>query len=147
VASNVEKKRAGSRTRARRLAMQAVYQWILNDASVSDIETQYLEDPESQSANHEYFSELMRGAIQQHDALSGLIGPHLDRPLAEVDPIERAVLLVATYELQQVASVPYRAVINEAVELAKIYGAEQGHKFINGVLDKLARELRPAEIS
>ena len=145
MAKTAEKPRTGSRTRARRLAMQAIYQWLLNDASISDIESQFLDDPESESANREYLSELVRGVMQHHLTLSELIAPCLSRTLDEVDPVERAVLLIATYEFSYVPSVPYKAVINEAVELTKTYGAEQAHKFINGVLDKLAKELRPKE--
>lgn len=145
MASTSEKPRTGSRTRARRLAMQAIYQWLLNNAPASDIESQFLHDPESRSANREYLSELLRGVIQHHDDLSGQLSVYLDRPVEEVDPVERAVLLIATYELRHVLSVPYRVVINEAIELTKTYGAEQGHRFVNGVLDKLARELRPDE--
>ena len=145
MARSTEQTRSGSRTRARRLAMQAVYQWLLNDSDAGDIEQQFLEDPESASANREYLIELIRGVIGAHELLVELITPHIDRSLNEVDPVERAVLLVAAYELKQVLSVPYRAVINEAVELSKTYGAEQGHKFINGVLDKLAHNLRPHE--
>ena len=139
------KKTAGSRTRARRLAMQAVYQWLLNEASIADIEKQFLQDPESQSANQEYLSELMQGVLQHHADLSAQLSPCLDRPLAEVDPVERAVLLIAAYEFSHVPSVPYKAVINEAIELTRRYGAEQAHKFVNGVLDKLAKETRSTE--
>ena len=102
-----ENKRTGSRTRARRLAMQAIYQWLLNDASVADIESQFLADPESQSADQEFLSELIVGVMQQHALLEKLISPHVDRPLEQVDPVERAVLLIAAYELKYVLSVFY----------------------------------------
>ena len=141
-----KKKKLSSRTRARRLAMQAIYQWLMSgDTPVGDIESQFIEDQEMQSANQEYFSELIHGVVKNHDELSTLLAPHVSRPLQQVDPIERAVLLIAAYELKHVLSVPYRAVINEAIELTKVYGAEAAHKFINGVLDKLAGELRSAE--
>lgn len=139
------KKKPGSRTRARRLAMQAIYQWLMNDADIVEVEKQYLNDPEGKSSNQAFLSELIRGVEQHQDELAEALLPHLSRPLDEVDPIERAILLLAAYELKFVLSVPYRAVINEAIELAKTYGAEQGHKFINGVLDKLAVDLRPVE--
>ena len=142
-----DRKTAGSRTRARRLAMQAIYQWLLNDASAADIEKQFREDPESQSANQEYLSELMRGVMKHYADLAEKLSPHLDRPLAEVDPVERAVLLIAVYEFDYVPSVPGKAIINEAIELTKTYGAEQAHKFVNGVLDKLARESRSTEMA
>jgi len=141
-----KKKKLSSRTRSRRLAMQALYQWLLSgDASVNDIETQFSEDQEMQSANQEYFSELLNGVVDNQAELSGLLSSHVSRPLEEIDPVERAVLFIAAYEFKYVLSVPYRAVINEAIELSKVYGAEAAHKFINGVLDKLADELRSAE--
>jgi N utilization substance protein B len=139
------KTKPGSRTRARRLAMQAIYQWVMSAHDPLELEKQFLEDPESNHANKEYLSELVRGVIENYASLASVLKPHLNRPLDEVDPVERSVLLIAAYEFRYVLSVPYRAVINEAVELAKIYGAEQGHRFINGVLDKLSIELRPAE--
>ena len=143
-----KKKKLSSRTRSRRLAMQALYQWLLSgDVSVNDIETQFVEDQEMQSANQDYFSELFNGVIDNHGELAGLLSSHVSRPLEEIDPVERAVLFIAAYELKYVLSVPYRAVINEAIELTKVYGAEAAHKFINGVLDKMADELRSVEKS
>lgn len=142
----VKKKKLASRTRSRRLAMQAVYQWLINsDASVDDMRAQFADDQEMQSANEEYFTELLTGVIGRSDELSGLLAPYVSRPIEEIDPVERAVLLIAAYELKYVLSVPYRAVINEAVEVTKRYGAEAAHKFVNGVLDKLAKAIRPGE--
>jgi len=141
-----KKKKLSSRTRSRRLAMQAIYQWLISgEPSISDIEKQFAEDQEMQSANQEYFSELLNGVVNNQNELSDLLAPHVSRPLKEIDPVERSVLLIATYELKHVLSVPYRAVINEAIELTKIYGAESAYKFVNGVLDKLAGDLRPTE--
>lgn len=126
--------------------MQAVYQWLINsDASVDDMRAQFADDQEMQSANEEYFTELLTGVIGRSDELSGLLAPYVSRPIEEIDPVERAVLLIAAYELKYVLSVPYRAVINEAVEVTKRYGAEAAHKFVNGVLDKLAKAIRPGE--
>ncbi|TNF92072.1 MAG: transcription antitermination factor NusB [Gammaproteobacteria bacterium] len=125
--------------------MQAIYQWLMGGLDVNALEKQFLEDPESQHASRDYLSELIRGVIDNYDNLADALAPHLSRPLKEVDPVESAVLLIAAYEFRYVLSVPYRAVINEAIELAKIYGAEQGHRFINGVLDKLANDLRAIE--
>lgn len=139
------KKKAGTRTRARRLAMQAIYQWLMNNDNIADIESQFLQDQESQSADQNMMSELIRGVESNQSQLVEYLQPNLSRPFAEVDPIEQAILLLAAYEFKFSLSVPYRAVINEAIELAKTYGAEQGHKFINGVLDKLADDLRSIE--
>ena len=126
--------------------MQAVYQWLINeDVPVREIEKQFAEDQEMRSANPEFFSELLNGVVSHNEELSKLLAPHVSRPLPEIDPVERAVLMIGAYELQSVLSIPYRVVINEAVELTKRYGAEASHKFINGVLDKLASEIRAGE--
>jgi N utilization substance protein B len=128
--------------------MQAIYQWSMNkDAPVAEIEKQFAEDQEMQGASFEYFSQLIRGVVEHDEELSGLLNGCVSRPLDEIDPVERAVLLIAAYEFKHVPSVPYRAVINEAVELTKDYGAEAAYKFINGALDKLAGELRAVEKS
>jgi N utilization substance protein B len=143
-----KKKKLSSRTRSRRLAMQAVYQWLINgDVPVKQIEQQFTDDQEMLSANAEFFSELLNGVASHYEQLSNLLAPHVSRPLLEIDPVERAILLIGAYELQSVLSVPYRVVINEAVELTKRYGAEAAHKFVNGVLDKLASEIRTGEIA
>jgi N utilization substance protein B len=126
--------------------MQAVYQWLINeDVPVREIEQQFTEDQEMHSANAEFFSQLLNGVVNEHEQLSKLLAPHVSRPLPEIDPVERAVLMIGAYELQSVHSIPYRVVINEAVELTKRYGAEASHKFVNGVLDKLAGEIRAGE--
>lgn len=126
--------------------MQAIYQWLVNeDTPVKEIEKQFADDQEMQSANAEFFAELLTGVTSHHEQLAQLLAPHVSRPLNEIDPVERAVLLIAAYELKYILTIPYRAVINEAVEVTKRYGAEAAHKFVNGVLDKLAAELRPAE--
>mgnify|MGYP001829141666 CR=1 FL=1 len=126
--------------------MQAIYQWLVNeDTPVKEIEKQFADDQEMQSANAEFFTELLTGVTANHEQLAQLLAPHVSRPLNEIDPVERAVLLIAAYELKYILTIPYRAVINEAVEVTKRYGAEAAHKFVNGVLDKLAAELRPDE--
>ena len=121
--------------------MQAIYQWLMNVSPIDEIKQQYLDDPESQSVDQALMSELIIGATSHYDALSLMLTPCLDRPLDAVDPVERAILLLAGYELQHLPQTPYRVVINESIELAKGYGAEQGYKFVNGVLDRLATRL------
>lgn len=133
------------RARARRLAVQAVYQWQMAGQDVADICVQFRADGEFGKADPDYFEGLVRGVVARRDELDGHIAPLLDRPLDEVDPVERAVLRLGTYELLARPEIPYRVVLNEAVELAKLYGAEQGHRYVNGVLDKLARLLRAQE--
>lgn len=137
---------SAARGKARRLAMQAVYQWQMTAHEASDLIAQYLADEDNRNADAEYFAILLRGVLQNHVALDELLAPTLARPLYEVDPVERAVLRVAAFELQQCLDVPYRVVLNEAVALTKKFGAEQGHAFVNAALDKLARTLRAVEM-
>lgn len=135
-----------ARSKARRLAMQAVYQWQMTAHATVDVLAQFLSDEDNKGVDAEYFEALVRGVLQDQVALDALLAPTLARPLAEVDPVERAVLRVAAFELQHRLDVPYRVVLNEAVALTKKFGAEQGHAFVNAALDKLARELRAVEL-
>ena len=132
---------------ARRVTVQALYQWLINETPPEALMTQFRQQEEGLGrADPEYFSELLLGVVQRAPDLSATLAPHLDRPLAQLDPVEHAVLLVAAYELQYKLDVPWKVVVNEAVNLAKVFGAEEGFKFVNGVLDKLARVTRAAEI-
>ncbi|MBK1691585.1 transcription antitermination factor NusB [Ectothiorhodospira mobilis] len=131
-----------ARRHARRLAMQALYQWQLTGYPAREILTQYADDPEMEKADWEYFRRLLLGVTAESAQLDAAIGPHLDRPMEQVDPVERALLRLAAYELHHCPEVPYKVVIHEAVALAKKYGAEQGHRFVNGVIDKVAAGLR-----
>jgi len=133
-----------ARSRARRLAMQALYQWQFNDDSPAELEKQYTAEA-SNKVDLEYFAELVRECHQQAGALTGAIEKHLDRPLDQLDPVERAILLIGLYELRFRLDVPYRVVINEGVELAKSFGGSEGHKYVNAMLDKAAAQLRSAE--
>jgi N utilization substance protein B len=133
---------------ARRFTVQAVYQWIINENSPDALLKQFREQDDGLGrADPEYFDELLRGIVREAPALTQAIVPHLDRPLNQLDPVEYAVLLMAAYELTMRPEVPWRVIVNEAVNLAKIFGAEDGYKFVNGVLDKLARAARATEIS
>jgi N utilization substance protein B len=137
----------GSRARsiARKLAMQALYQWQLTKQTATEIKKQYLEGEDAGGVDAEHFSELVSAGIEQHEAITTALAPFLDRPLEQLDPVEAAILLIGVYELQQRQDIPYRVVINEAVELCKRFGATDAHKYINAVLDRAARELRSAE--
>ena len=135
------------RTRARRYAVQALYQWDLSGNNISDIEKQFREDEDFTKVDDEYFNELLHKVPAQLDKLEQAFSSYLDRPMKELDPVERAVLRMATYELMVRIDVPYKVVINESVNLTKKFGAEQAHKYINGVLDKVARDLRANERS
>ncbi|MDB5985971.1 MAG: nusB [Nevskia sp.] len=133
---------------ARRLTMQALYQWLVNETAPEILLKQFREQPEGLGrADPEYFSELLRGTVENADALIELVRPHLDRPLEQLDPVEYAVLLLGAYELQFRPEVPWKVVVNESVSLAKTFGAEDGFKFVNGVLDKIARSARATEIA
>jgi N utilization substance protein B len=135
------------RHRARELAMQGIYQWRITAGDDAKIEKQIQAEKNIGRYDKELFSKLLRGALGQHTDIEALITPHLDRPLAELSPVEFAVLLLGAFELSQNIEVPYKVVINEAVELAKTFGGTDGHKFVNGVLDKLAPQLRALEFS
>jgi len=134
------------RSWARRYAMQALYQWQMAGQDLGIISAQFLADQDMGKADVAYFQELLYQVVQLRDAIDGTLKPFLDRSLEQVDPVERAILRIAGYELTHRPDVPYRVVINEAVEMAKKYGAEQGHRFINGVLDKAAQQLRTQEM-
>ena len=135
------------RTRARQRAVQAIYQWQMTGQGLSDIKRQFMEDQQMDSIDLEYFEELLRKVPANLDVLDSALLPLLDRSLAELDPIERAILRIGAYELHFRPDVPYRVVIYESVALARKYGAESSHKYINGVLDGLARETRSLEIN
>jgi N utilization substance protein B len=134
-----------ARALARRLAVQALYRWQLNPAPWQDLTGEFALDADMARADGEYFRALLQQAIEQHEQLDAALTPFLDRAPATLDPIEHAVLLVASVELQHRPQLPFRVVIDEAVGLARRFGATDGHKFVNGVLDRAARAWRPAE--
>jgi N utilization substance protein B len=135
------------RHRARELALQGVYQWRVSGTEASDIEKSMQGEKNLGHYDKPMFSRLLRGVIAQHDELQVLLSPHLDRPLDELSTVEFSVLLVAAFELSQQPDIPYKVVINEAVELAKTFGGTDGHKYVNGVLDKLAPKVRAVEFA
>jgi N utilization substance protein B len=134
-----------ARSLARRLVLQALYQWQMTAQGSAELLNQFAEDEGYPDVDAEYFVELLRGVTGQAESLDATIGELIDRPVAQLDPIEHAVLLIGVWELQQRLETPYRVVINEGVELAKKFGATDGHKFVNAVLDRAARNLRAAE--
>jgi N utilization substance protein B len=135
-----------SRHLARQAAVQALYQWQLTGQTPADIEQHFISDHELKGVDVEYFHQLVREVPLRLHELDDHLIPHLDRGVGEVDPVERAILRMGAYELEFHLEVPYKVVINEAVELAKTFGAEHGHKYVNAVLDKVAIKLRAAEI-
>ena len=134
------------RTRARRRALQAVYAWQISGATARDIVTQFAHEQAREIADLAYFEDLVHGVEKHCDALDAALAPHLDRGIDDVDPIERAALRIAAYEFSHRQDVPYRVVINEALESVKRFGSEHGHTYVNGVLDRLAAELRGVEV-
>jgi transcription antitermination protein NusB len=135
-----------NRRRSREFALQGLYQWQLSGADPATITRQLSEAKGFDKIDGDYFRILLEGAVTAAPELEKAIAPHLDRDYSRLSPVERGILLLAGYELAHRPDVPYRAVINEAIELAKSYGGTDGHKFVNGVLDKLAARLRAAEM-
>ncbi|NMG02306.1 transcription antitermination factor NusB [Azoarcus taiwanensis] len=135
-----------ARRRAREFALQGIYQWLLSGNSVPVIEEHIEQATGFDKADREFFVGLMRGAVDQIDELQAEFAPFIHREVHELSPVERAILLLATFELKHHIEIPYRVVINEAIELAKSYGGTDGHRFVNGVLDKLAAHLRSIEV-
>ncbi|PCH97369.1 MAG: transcription antitermination factor NusB [Gammaproteobacteria bacterium] len=131
------------RRKARELAVQAIYSWQLSQNSVTDIEVNFISDNSKRRFDIEYFQQLLRGVTSSVAELDLAISPHVDRPLDGIDQVEKAILRVAVYELSDCQDVPYRVVINEAIELAKSFAADDSHKFVNGVLDKAVKLIRP----
>ncbi|MBO3275256.1 transcription antitermination factor NusB [Pseudomonas schmalbachii] len=134
------------RRKARSLAVQALYSWQMAGQPLNEIEAQFRTDNDFSEVDGAYFHEILHGVPRLKSELDQEFTPCLDRPLEEIDPVELAILRLSTYELRNRADVPYKVVINEGIELAKIFGATDGHKFVNGVLDKLAPRLRAAEL-
>jgi N utilization substance protein B len=138
---------AAERRKARHYGMQALYQWYMAGASLAAIEAEFRADYDFSHVDLEYFQALLHGVPAHVDELEARLEPLLDRKLDDLDPIERTLLRMGTFELAERVDVPYKVVINESVSLAKKFGATDSHKYINGVLDKIARQLRKVEIN
>jgi N utilization substance protein B len=134
-----------ARRRSRELATQGLYQWLLSGAPAGEIDAQLRGAQGFDKADQEHLDALLHGVIRENAELSAELAPCLDRPIEQLSPVERAVLLVAAFEFKHHVEIPYRVVINEAVELAKTFGGSDGYKYVNGVLDKLALKLRATE--
>ena len=135
-----------ARTRAREFALQALYQHLVGRNEAADIDAFTRDLSGFHKADSAHYDALLHGSIAQATTADALLAPMLDRPLAEISPIERGVLWIGVYELQHCPDVPWRVVINECIELAKSFGGTDGHKYVNGVLDHLAPQLRPDEV-
>jgi transcription antitermination protein NusB len=134
-----------ARSMARKLVMQALYQWQMTAHEANDLSKQFIESEEFGAADRDYFNELLRGCIKGKEQIDAAIAPFIDRPLEQLDPVETAILMIGMYELRSRIDVPYRVVINEAVDLAKRFGATDAHKYVNAVLDRAAKDIRSAE--
>jgi transcription antitermination protein NusB len=134
------------RRRARELALQGVYQWLVAGGEPDAIDAQLREHEGYEKCDSVHFDALLRGAIERAATLDAALARHVDRKTTELSPVEHGVLLIGAYELQHCLDIPYKVAINEAVELAKGYGGTDGHKYVNGVLDKVAADLRPIEV-
>lgn len=134
-----------ARERARRTALQALYEVCMSQKSVAEILNRYADDPALKRADKDYFRRLVEGICESRQELDVQIAPLLDRPLRELDPVEAAILNIGVFELMYEPDMPSRAVINEAVEVARMFGAADSHKYINSILDKAARHIRKAE--
>jgi len=136
-----------ARSRARRRALQAVYAWQISGNPIDRVIDEFRHEQDMEIADLDYFEDLVRGVEKHREELDAALAPHLDREMDRVDPIERATLRIGAYELRHRIDVPYRVVINEAVEVAKRFGTDYGHTYVNGVLDKLAAGWRAAEFN
>jgi len=136
-----------SRSLARKRAVQALYVWQMTDQDLKDIDDQFVIEQDMKNVDLEFFKELLHKVPANLSTIDEMIEPKLDRPFAEIDPIEKAVMRIGVYELEYRKDVPYKVVINESVQLAKTFGADQSHKYVNGILDKIAKTLRADEIA
>jgi len=137
--------KVSARSRARQLAVQGLYEWHLSGNKIDDIAKQCLDAKRGKNIDETYFEELIFKVSSTVEKLNETILPFITRSIDEIDPVERAILQLGTYELTQKIDIPYKVVINEAIELAKTFGADQGHKFVNGILDKVAAQSREVE--
>lgn len=135
-------KKISPRRRARECAVQALYSWAVSQNSPEIVELNFMTEQDMKGVDTPYFRKLFRQTVENVEAVERIMQGYLDRGLAELDPIEKAILRLAVYELQFEADVPYKVVINEAIEVAKVFGADESHKYINGVLDKIAPVVR-----
>jgi N utilization substance protein B len=135
-----------ARTNARKTAVQALYQWQMTGQNLAEIERQFVEEERLKDAQKSYFIELFYGVPKNLDAIDQALSEFVDRPVDTIDPVERAILRIGVYELLHRLDMPYRVVLNEGINLAKYFGADGSHKYVNGILDKVAQQKRAVEI-
>ncbi len=137
---------SSAKTNARKCAVQALYQWQMTGESLSQIEMNFLEEERLKGAHKKYFTEIFYGVPKQLNVIDEALAEFVDRPVEKIDPVERAILRISVYELINRLETPYKVVINEGVNLAKCFGADGSHKYVNGVLDKISQKKRAVEI-
>ena len=147
MASRSGREPRGPRGLARRRAMQALYQWQITAQPAADIVAQFAHDEEHGRCDQDYFRALVEGITSRPGTLDEVIGEYSDRAVTLLDPVEHGILMIGVFELMERIEVPYRVVINEAVSLCRMFGAEDGHKFVNALLDRAARRLRSPEVA
>jgi N utilization substance protein B len=135
-----------ARTNARKTAVQALYQWQMTGQNLAEIERQFVEEERLKDVQKSYFIELFYGVPKNLDAIDQVLSEFVDRPVDTIDPVERAILRIGVYELLHRLDMPYRVVLNEGINLAKYFGADGSHKYVNGILDKVAQQKRAVEI-
>jgi N utilization substance protein B len=135
-----------ARTNARKAAVQALYQWQITGQDLSEIERQFLEEERLKDAQKSYFVELFYGVPKNLEVLDQALTAFVDRPVDMIDPVERAILRIGAFELLHRLDMPYRVILNESINLAKCFGADGSHKYVNGILDKIAQQKRAVEI-
>ena len=135
-----------ARTNARKAAVQALYQWQMTGQSLVEIERQFVEEERLKDVQKSYFTELFHGVPKNLGGIDEALNEFVDRPVDMVDPVERAILRIGAYELLHRLDMPYRVILNEGINLAKYFGADGSHKYVNGILDKIAQKIRAVEI-
>ncbi len=145
--AKAKKKGGQSRRKSRELVLKALYRGMFNQTDLAPVFKDMLDDPDYRKADESYFKALLENVSSHLEEIDGKLQPHIDRELKELSPIEHSILRLAGYELMFDMSIPYRVTINEAVELARVFGGTDGHKYINAVLDKLAQTVRPQEVA
>jgi N utilization substance protein B len=135
-----------TRTNARKAAVQALYQWQMTGQNLNEIERQFLEEERLKDAQKSYFTELFHGVPKNLELIDQALSEFVDRPVDSIDPVERAILRIGVYELSHRLDMPYRVILNEGINLAKHFGADGSHRYVNGILDKVAQQKRAEEI-
>ncbi|MEX2488361.1 MAG: transcription antitermination factor NusB [Pseudomonadales bacterium] len=143
----MSKSSPAARSKARRFALQGLYQMKMSECSAIDVEEQYTQDHDMKRVDTDYLHELLSGIVKHQEQIDGLIASKIDRRFDELDPIETAILRIGTFEMVHRVDVPWRVVINESVELAHSFGAAESHRYVNSILDSIARDHRAVEIN